>query len=192
MPRSPKAQAPVIEAPAQNAQVFEPPDRVGAPTTLTILYDERCVLCRRAAAWLLTQPCLVTVELLPAGSVEARARYGALPWIGSELVAVDEHGNAWVGPAAFLACMWATARYRSWAFRLSRPALAPHAETFFKWISKRRDRWSRWVATDDEECSWCNQHAPPKRPSAYALCENNHLMPPEARFCRVCGSARPT
>jgi predicted DCC family thiol-disulfide oxidoreductase YuxK len=170
-----------------------------ASTSLTVLYDEKCGLCRRAASWLLTQPCLVEVSLLPAGSAEARKRYGTLPWLGSELVVVDQNGDAWIGPAAFLACMWATARYRSWSFALSRPSLAPRAEQFFRWISKRRDRFSRWVATDDAECTWCDEPtgAPPGRKAtaaaaSYALCANNHLMAEEARFCRVCGSPRPT
>jgi len=126
-------------------------------TILTVLYDERCAICRRCRDWLLTQPCLVEVELLPAGSAEARARYGRLPWLGSELVAIDEQGRAWIGPAAFLTCLWATVRYRSWAYRLSSPTLAPLAERFFWMVSKRRDRWSGWLGRDDPDCSWCDR-----------------------------------
>ena len=128
------------------------------PTTkLTLLYDERCAVCRRVRDWLLTQPCLVEVELVPAGSLEAEERYGALPWLGQELIAVDEQGRAWVGPAAFIAAMWATRNYRSWAYRLSRPAFAPHAERFFHWVSKKRDQWSVWLGrTEDLDCSWCD------------------------------------
>lgn len=174
----------------------------GAPARLTILYDETCALCRRARDWLLTQPCLVEVELLPAGSAEARTRYGALPWLGAELVAVDDRGNAWVGPPAFLACMWATRRYRTWAFRLSRPSLMPRAEQFFRWVSRRRDRFGSWI--DDDGCSWCEQETAPAAPpvrsprppvpvaqQAIVRCGSGHEMPPGARFCRVCGLARP-
>jgi predicted DCC family thiol-disulfide oxidoreductase YuxK len=125
-------------------------------TKLTILYDERCALCRRCRDWLLTQPCLVEVDLLPAGSVEAKERYGALPWLGSELIAVDDWGNVWVGPAAFIGALWATAKYRAWSYRMASPTLAPMAERFFYWVSKRRDRLSSWTSPEDADCSWCD------------------------------------
>ena len=109
------------------------------PTTLTVLYDETCALCLRCRDWLLAEPCLVRVELLPAGSAEARSRYPqATPWLGAELVVVDEARRAWVGPAAFVTCLWATARFRAWSFRLSSPTLAPLAEACFRWVSRRR------------------------------------------------------
>ena len=124
--------------------------------SLTILFDESCALCRRCRDWLLTQPCLVPVQLLPAGSQEARSRYGDLaPWLGKELVVVDDGGRAWIGPAAFVTCLWATARYRSVSYLLARPTLAPLAERFFLFVSKRRDRFGRWVEDPDADCSWC-------------------------------------
>jgi predicted DCC family thiol-disulfide oxidoreductase YuxK len=126
-------------------------------TKLTVLYDERCALCRRARDWLLTQPCLVEVELVASGSAVAKERYGAVPWLGAELVAADQEGRVWVGPAAFLTCLWATVRYRPWAYRLSGPTLVPLAERFFMFISKRRDRWSAWLGREDPSCSWCDQ-----------------------------------
>jgi predicted DCC family thiol-disulfide oxidoreductase YuxK len=138
------------------AAVGRPADRQ-ATTSLTILYDERCALCRRSRDWLLTQPCLIRVELLPAGSAEAQARYRGMSWLGQELVAIDQAGQAWIGPAAFLICLWATIRYRGWAYRLSAPALAPLAERFFLMASKRRDRWSEWLHREDPDCSYCDQ-----------------------------------
>jgi predicted DCC family thiol-disulfide oxidoreductase YuxK len=127
------------------------------PSQLIVLYDENCALCRRARDWLLAQPTFVQLILVPAGSAAARARYGALPWLGQELVVIDQEGRAWVGPAAFLTCLWATVRYRSWAYRLSGPRLAPLAERFFMLVSKRRDRWSAWLGRDDPDCSWCDE-----------------------------------
>lgn len=132
-------------------------DAPSATTTrLTVVYDESCALCRRCRDWLLTQPCLVEVELLPAGSEEAHERFGTVPWLGRELVVVDDLGNVWAGPAAYLTCMWATAKYRAWAYRLSTPMLAPLAARFFLCVSKRRDRWSRWIERDQDDCSWCD------------------------------------
>lgn len=126
---------------------------------LTIVYDEHCAVCRRARDWLLTQPMLVRVELLAAGSSAAKARFGEVPWVGKELVAADEMGNVWIGPAAFITALWATRRYRAWSYRMSGEHLAPLAESFFKMVSKRRHRWSRFLADDEEECSWCQNRA---------------------------------
>jgi predicted DCC family thiol-disulfide oxidoreductase YuxK len=124
---------------------------------LTVLYDERCAFCLRCRDWLLGQPCLVEVELLPAGSAVAKQRYGSFPILGDELVVFDDQGRGWVGAAAFLTCLWATARYRPWAYRFARPHLAPHAERFFRFVSKRRDRWNRWLDQDDGDCTYCDE-----------------------------------
>jgi predicted DCC family thiol-disulfide oxidoreductase YuxK len=126
-------------------------------TKLTVLYDERCAFCRRCRDWLLGQRCLVQVEILPSGSRDATERYGLIPGFGVDLVAIDDRGRAWVGPAAFVACLWATARYRPWAFRLARPAFAPHTERFFRFVSTRRDRFGAWFERDDPECSRCDE-----------------------------------
>ena len=123
---------------------------------LTVLYDERCAFCLRCRDWLLGQRCLVEVELLPAGSAVAKQRYGAFPMLGDELVVFDDQGRGWVGAAAFLVCLWATVRYRAWAYRFARPHLAPHAERFFRFVSKRRDRWNRWLDRDDD-CTYCDE-----------------------------------
>jgi predicted DCC family thiol-disulfide oxidoreductase YuxK len=133
------------------------PAAEGGIEKLAVLYDERCAFCLRCRDWLLAQPCFLEVELLAAGSPVARQRYGALPWLGNELIAVDDRGRVWVGPGAFLVCMWATVRYRSWAYRLSGPTMVPLATRFFRHISKRRDRWSAWLGRNDPECSWCDQ-----------------------------------
>jgi predicted DCC family thiol-disulfide oxidoreductase YuxK len=125
---------------------------------LTIFYDERCAFCRRCRDWLLTQPCLVPVELLPAGAERREQIVDELSAIGHELVVADDRGRVWVGGPAFLMCMWATVRYRPWAYRLARPAFAPFAERFFRFVSKRRDRWSAWMERDDPSCSWCDEN----------------------------------
>lgn len=77
------------------------------------------------------------------------------PWLGKQLVVVDDEGRTWVGPAAFLTCLWATARYRAISYTLARPALAPLAEQFFMFVSKRRDRFGR-RGDDNDDCSWCD------------------------------------
>jgi predicted DCC family thiol-disulfide oxidoreductase YuxK len=129
---------------------------VTGPSSLTVLFDERCTFCLRCRNWLATQPCLVPVKLLAAGSPEAHRRYGTVPWLRSELVVVDERGRIWVGPPAFLMCLWATARYRSWSFTLSKPGHERHAERFFHYVSRRRSEWGRWLDRRDTDCTYCD------------------------------------
>src|SRR5688572_15684189 len=81
--------------------------RPRSPRALTVLYDPSCVLCRRCAAWLAGQPTYVKLELLPCTCIEAESRYAGIPWLGDELVVVSDAGEIWVGPAAFLTCLWA-------------------------------------------------------------------------------------
>jgi predicted DCC family thiol-disulfide oxidoreductase YuxK len=122
---------------------------------LTVLYDERCTFCLRCRDWLATQPCLVPVELLAGGSLEARRRFAAVKGLGTELIVVDGSGRVWVGPPAFLMVLWATARYRRWAYRLSRPGNERHAERLFHYVSRRRGAWSRWLDRHESECTSC-------------------------------------
>jgi predicted DCC family thiol-disulfide oxidoreductase YuxK len=102
-----------------------------------------------------TQPVLVEMELVGAGTAEARRRFPDVERRGSELVVIDERGQLWIGAEAFVMCLWATARYRSWAYRLSQPGMAPVAEAFFRTLSKRRESLSDWL-WPAEECDECN------------------------------------
>jgi predicted DCC family thiol-disulfide oxidoreductase YuxK len=107
---------------------------------LTVLYDGTCALCLRCRDFLTSSRTLVPLELLSCQSREARERFGAVPWLGEELVVVSDEGDVWIGPAAFLVAMWALADYREWSYRLSGPELAPLAERFFVAISSQRRR----------------------------------------------------
>ena len=110
-----------------------------SPRRLLVLYDAECALCRRCRSWLEQQETYVELRFLAAGSGEATERLPSLrPWLGEELVVVSERGEAWIGPAAFLVCLWATRDYREWSYRLSGRSLAPLAERFFDLVSSRR------------------------------------------------------
>ena len=126
-----------------------------SPARLTLVYDESCELCRRCRHWLEWQPKFVTMEFLAAADPAARERFGPLPWFGAELVVVDERGRTWIGPAAFLVCLWATKDWREWSYRLSGPVLAPLAERFFGAVSARRKNLSRWLAPSSCEDGNC-------------------------------------
>jgi predicted DCC family thiol-disulfide oxidoreductase YuxK len=96
------------------------------PPGLTVLYDERCPLCRRLKAWLRSQPALVPIEFVPANSSEARARYPHLDHERTKtvLTVVATNGAVYEGERAWLACAWTLPRWQSVAEHLgSRPTL---------------------------------------------------------------------
>ena len=106
--------------------------------SLRVLYDERCALCLRCRDWLARQRSFLPLDFWACGSPEARERYGAVPWLGEELVVVSDEGDVWVGPSAFLVALWSLVEWREWSYRLSGPELAPLAERFFHAISSNR------------------------------------------------------
>jgi predicted DCC family thiol-disulfide oxidoreductase YuxK len=122
---------------------------------MTVLYDASCALCIRCRDFLATHATYVELELLSCQSREARERYGAVPWLGEELVVASDEGDVWIGPAAFLVCLWALADYREWSYRLSGPELAPLAKRFFALVSSRRKRLAAFlgpVHCEDDTC----------------------------------------
>ena len=96
---------------------------------LTVLYDAGCPLCRRFRDWLAEQPCLVPLDLVPAGSEEARRRFPALDHgrTQQEITVVGDDGAVWTKEHAWVMCLWATAAHRGLAERLARPHLMPVA-----------------------------------------------------------------
>lgn len=119
------------------------------PQRLTILFDPACALCRRVRAWMLGQPAYVELEFMPATSNEAVALYGDLPWLGEQVLVVSNDGQVWVGPAAFITCLWALVAWREWSFRLAGP-LSSLAERFFLLVSKNRGTLSALL---EHECT---------------------------------------
>jgi predicted DCC family thiol-disulfide oxidoreductase YuxK len=123
--------------------------REGSVRRLTVLYDETCATCLKWAAWLTEQRSLVRLELLPAGSKAAHDQFPHVAaWLGRELVVVDDRARAWIGPPAFVMCLWALARFRWAASLAARPLLAPLATRVFEHISNRRRR-------GDPTCAAC-------------------------------------
>ncbi len=131
--------------------------------SITVIYDEQCVLCRRCRHWLELQRTHLPIEFLAAGSPAARNVYGDLPWLGEDLVVVSDSGDAWVGPAAFLMCLWATVEYRPWSYRLSGKTLSPLAERFFHLVSKQRGFIGRNINDVDCDDGSCKHRSPASR-----------------------------
>ncbi|NUR07572.1 MAG: DUF393 domain-containing protein [Nocardioidaceae bacterium] len=96
---------------------------------LTVLYDDRCPLCARFRDWLARQPLLVPLDLVPAGSEQARRRYPGLDHDRTlrEVTVVSDRGEVWHHDAAWVMCLWATVEHRVAAERLARPAFRPLA-----------------------------------------------------------------
>ena len=98
-------------------------------TGLTVLTDPGCPLCRGFAEWLGRQPLLVPLEIVPAGSAEARRRFPARdpgPTL-AEVTVVGAEGAGGTHEHAWVLCLWATRSYRGAAERLAHPRLLPLA-----------------------------------------------------------------
>ncbi|MEW2305088.1 DCC1-like thiol-disulfide oxidoreductase family protein [Streptomyces sp. NPDC006655] len=91
---------------------------------LTVLYDAECALCTHLRDWLARQPQLVPLELLPAGSDEARTRFPDLDHSATfdEVTVVGDAGQVYRETAAWIVVLWALREHRPLAHRLSTPA----------------------------------------------------------------------
>ncbi len=108
------------------------------PARLTVIYDEKCELCRRCRHWLATQPTYVELNFLACGDRRVTELYQDYPFFRTELMVLTDIGQAWIGPEAFLMCLWATRRWRAMSFRMTGTAFAPLAERFFHALSDNR------------------------------------------------------
>ena len=98
-------------------------------TGYTVLYDPGCPLCSRFRDWLVRQPTLVPLELVPAASDEARRRFPTLDHARTlrEVTVVGDDGSVYVREHAWVVCLWATAKHRPLAERLATPSGLPLA-----------------------------------------------------------------
>jgi predicted DCC family thiol-disulfide oxidoreductase YuxK len=116
-------------------------------SSLTVLYDPMCGLCRRAHEWLAQQPKLVDLHFVPCNSEQARTLYPKLnPWLTQkDLTVISEQGAVYFGPKAWLMVLWSLSRYREWAYRLSTPELLPTTKRVVSAISQNRYQISRFA-----------------------------------------------
>lgn len=96
---------------------------------LTVLYDAQCSLCGRFRDWLEGQAQLVALDLVPAGSQQARQLFPELDHAQTlqEVTVVADTGEVYLGEHAWVMCLWATAAHRGLAEKLARPAWLPLA-----------------------------------------------------------------
>ncbi|GAA2550388.1 MULTISPECIES: thiol-disulfide oxidoreductase DCC family protein [Streptomyces] len=91
---------------------------------LTVLYDAECSLCSSVRDWLVRRPQLVPLELVPAGSPAARARFPALDHGATleEITVIGDAGQVYRGAAAWIVTLWALREHRPLAHRLATPS----------------------------------------------------------------------
>ena len=114
-------------------------------SSLTVLYDQDCGLCRRAHEWLAEQSKLVDLIFVPCASDEARGKFPELnhELTKQDLTVIGENGAVFFGPKAWLMVLWALTRYRDWSYRLSSPELLPTTKRVVSTISQNRYQISR-------------------------------------------------
>ncbi len=115
---------------------------MGVPVRrLTVLYDAQCPLCVHLRHWLQRQRQLVPLELVPAGSHEARRRCPRLDHQHTlrEITVIGDKGQIFTGAAAWIVCLWALAEYRPKAHWLATPAGAPFIRVTMLAAAKYRE-----------------------------------------------------
>ncbi|MGJ5753799.1 thiol-disulfide oxidoreductase DCC family protein [Streptomyces puniciscabiei] len=117
---------------------------------LTVLYDAECGLCTHVRDWLARQPKLVPLDLVPAGSDRARARFPGLDHAATldEVTVVGDSGQVYRGSRAWIVVLWALREHRPLARRLSTPSGARLARgavlAAAKWRGARQNNGARW------------------------------------------------
>lgn len=83
-------------------------------TSLTVLYDDRCPLCRRLKAWLGGQPTLAPISFVASDSHEAHERFPDLDhWrTTTVLTVVNADGAVFEGERAWLVCGWTLPKWQ--------------------------------------------------------------------------------
>ncbi|MEM7275217.1 MAG: DCC1-like thiol-disulfide oxidoreductase family protein [Actinomycetota bacterium] len=114
---------------------------------LVVVHDATCEVCRRCRRWIEGQPSLVPIRFVEANDPAIVRWLGGMVPVGDELVVVDSFGRAWVGPDAFITCLWALTRYRDLAVRLQRPGARTLAKHAFHAVSAGRSIASLFLRT---------------------------------------------
>jgi len=115
---------------------------------LTVLYDADCSLCTFLRDWLMRQPQLVPLELVAAGSEQARRRFPALDHRATldDITVVGDAGQVYRSTAAWIVTLWALREHRPLAHRLSTPSGAKLAKGAVLAAAKWRGaQWGRQV-----------------------------------------------
>jgi len=130
--------------------------------SLTVLYDERCPLCRRLKAWLAGQATLVPIRFVAAGGDTARRRFPELDHerTTTVLTVVTERGEVYEGERAWLVCGWALPGWQPLAERLSGRRGRRAAAIAARAVDAYRHRLMALDRSPDPTCERCRVAAP--------------------------------
>jgi len=127
---------------------------------LIVLYDSACSFCVSCRRFLEACAQHDRLNFLCCRSAVARERYGRIGELTDELVVIDSSGRYWVGPPAFLMCLWALVGGRLLASLLSTALLWPLTRLIFQSIADSRGALSGLFgpACEGQHCA-----VPPRR-----------------------------
>ena len=116
------------------------PSDVRTIDRLTVFFDADCGLCWRARHWLAKQTKYLPLDFV---SVQSSRREELLPGVDTkdmlrELTVLRSNGALYRGAKAWIVCLWALRKYRSWSLRLANPALYPLAKRAISIASSKR------------------------------------------------------
>lgn len=91
------------------------------PTGMTVLYDARCPICRKARRWVERRRQLLPVRFIAAGSPLAASRFPDLDVASTlaDVTVVTDDGAVLRGDRAWIAVLWAVARTRRLAIEIA-------------------------------------------------------------------------
>lgn len=123
-------------------------------TTLYVLYDGECGLCRRCREWLERQPAWMRLEFLSFQEALKDRRFADVAVLrpDREVVVVADTGEVWQGASAWVMCVWALRGRRSLAEWLARPMWMPVARWVVAWVSGHRRTVSAWLPAGETGC----------------------------------------
>lgn len=140
--------------------------------TLTVLYDGSCPFCVRCGEWLARSAQRIPLRLVDMRSEGARRAYGRIPGDGRELMVVDDAGRYWLGPAAFLMCLWALEHWATIAWLALLAPFRPFAIAFFALVSANRTTVASVLGVPSCESGHCGvseTHGGPYRSARVAV-----------------------
>lgn len=111
---------------------------MNAVRALDVLYDGACPLCVECSRWLSRRRQRIPLRLVDVHGEIARRTYERVPGDGRALIVIDDTGRTWIGPAAFLMCLWALERWASLVWLAVRRPLRPLTIGLFALVGANR------------------------------------------------------
>ena len=107
---------------------------------LYVFYDRECGLCTKVKAWIEVQHQLIPIAFVAYQDLKALKLCPSLPTLdpSREIVVLADTGEVYTGGAAWITCLYALQKYRTWSKRMASPTLLPLAKRACYLISENR------------------------------------------------------